>query len=196
MGRSFELLGLAAFNIFIAMILAVTFISSNAAETHKTLTEANVREFIMEVANISSGQRRDLDAYAITSYFMNHIADGSRFRTVMQYEIPDMPRSERELEMDKMNFISHLLQGTQLVSRYETRVDIDYVRIAADGKRATAMTTSYERGLMPVDDGSGTEQMMPVMGASYCEQAIVLADQSIKMAGAQCTTSISFETGY
>lgn len=197
MGKTFELLGLAGFNIFIAMILSVTFLTGGEpAQRHKNLTEANVISFITEMSDISSGRLADMDSYAITSYFMDHIAEDGIFKTVMRYDIPDMPSDERELEMDKLDFIGHTLQGMRSMANYETRTDVDFVEVAHDGKYATVMTSSYERGMMPVDDGSGEERLMPVLGTSYCEQSVILSNEVIKVAGAKCTTDLSFETGF
>jgi len=197
MGKSFELLGLATFNIILAMILSTTFLSGSNLPKLEKLTEDNVSIFLDEVASIASGSKKDMDSYAITSYFMGHISDDSLFKTTMQYSIDGMEDSSRELEMGKMSYISHVLQSAKMVNNYETLTKIDYVKVYNNGKRASAITTNYERGMMPMDDGSGTQTMVPIIGTSYCEQEIILSeDNIIQMAGAVCTTDLSFEDSF
>ncbi len=196
MGKSFELLGLAAFNIFLAIILSATFLT-NAGVSVDTLNESNVEGFITRVAEISGGRDEAMDQYSITSFFMDHISDDSTFVSTIEYNMPDMEDSARELEMDKMTFISHVLQGMQAMDKHESAVQIDHIDIADNGKSARVVTTNYERGVMPVDDGFGDIRMMPVMGTSYCEQKLVLSQKrTIQMAGAECSTSISFQESY
>ena len=194
-GKSLELLGLASFNILIALVLSVTFLSHAGGKMDR-LTEAGVTDFITEVSEISSGKRKDMDTYSVTAYFMDHIAQDGMFKTTLRYSIPEMPDDVRLMEMDKMNFISHTLQGLQTMADRETLVKVDFVQIENDGKSAAVTTTNYERGMMPVDDGSGTVNMMPVQGTSYCEQKVILNDKRImQMAGATCTTDIAFSEG-
>ena len=189
MGKSFELLGLAGFNMILAMILSTTFLSGADMPKLQTLTEDNVSVFLDEVANIASGNRPDMDSYDITSYFMGHISDSGIFKTTIEYDIIGMDDTSRELEMDKMSYISHVLQSAQILNNYETLTKVDHVQIYDNGKNASAVTTNYERGMMPIDDGSGTTTMMPMIGTSYCEQEITLSDNNvIQMAGAVCTT--------
>lgn len=195
MGKSFELLGLAAFNIFIAIILSTTFLTGSRGID--TLTEDNVESFITEVAEVSGGQRENMDSYSVTHYFMNHIAENGQFTSKIEYAMPDMPASTRTLQMDKMNFISHILEGRKAMTRHETAVEIEYIQIADNGKRAKVMTTNYERGIMPIDDGMGEARMVPVTGTSYCEQEVILSGKNIiQMATANCSTNINFSDSY
>ena len=195
MGKSLELLGLASFNVMIALVLSVAFLSHAGGKMDR-LTEASVTAFITEVSEISAGKRKDMDPYSITSYFMTHITQDGSFKTTLRYSIPEMPDDERQMEMDKMNFISHTLQGLQTMADRETMVKVEFVQIEDGGKSAAITTTNYERGMMPVDDGSGTVNMMPVQGTSYCEQKVILNDKRlIQMAGATCTTDITFSEG-
>ncbi len=197
MGKSVELLGLAAFNVFLALILSIMFLSQADSNAITELTDAHVETFIQEVSDISSGQREDMDAYGVTSYFMEHLAEDSSFKTTLEYDIPDIPSGERVMEMDKLNFISHVLQGLQSMTRHETLVRIENITIDEEGKNAFVLTTNYERGVMPVSNGNGDVSMIPVVGTSYCEQKIILAEkQNIQMAQANCNTSISFTDIY
>ena len=195
MGKSLELLGLASFNVLIALVLSVTFLSRGGGKIDH-LTEANVTSFVQEMSDISGGKRPEMDPYSVTSYFMDHIAPEGKFKTTLRYSIPEMEDSEREMEMDKMNFISHTLQGLQTMADRETLVKVEYVHIDDSGKSAAVTTTNYERGLMPVDDGSGEVNMMPVQGTSYCEQKIILSDKrQIQVKNATCTTELTFSEG-
>ena len=196
MGKSIELLGLAAFNIFIAIVLSTPVLSKSDAAV-SSLTESNVERFINEMAQVSGGLREDMDAYSITGYFMNHIADGGVFKTRIAYDLPDMPTNEREHEMDKLNFISHVLQDTKSMERHETAVKIEHIKIVENGRRAQVMTTNYERGVMPIADGYGEPRMVPVTGTSYCEQDVVLSGKNIiQVAGVNCSTNIDFAESY
>lgn len=196
MGKSLELLGLAAFNIFIALILSATILSNGNGRV-STLDETNVTHFITEVADVAGGKREDMDPFSITEYFMAHIADHGKFISNIEFSLPDMSSDSRMLEMDKKNFISHTLEGMKTMSQRETAVEIEYIKIADNGKSAKVTTTNYERGVMPVEDGMGEAQMMPVTGTSYCEQELVLSRENIiQMAAANCSTSISFSDSY
>ncbi|MCB9991930.1 MAG: hypothetical protein H6867_11290 [Rhodospirillales bacterium] len=197
MGKSFEMMGLAAFNIFIAIILSSVFLTKGGSSSVNSLTESNIERFINDVTAISGGQRDDMDAYSVTDFLMTHIAENSNFKTEIEYGLPDMPSNMRTLEMDKMNFISHTLQGMKAMTRHESAVRIEYIKIADSGKSAKVMTTNYERGIMPVSDDFGEARMMPVTGTSYCEQELVLSGKNvIQMAGANCSTSIDFSDSY
>lgn len=199
MGKSIELLGLAAFNVFIALILCATFLSGNGGgkDRVETLTEDNVAIFIAEVSDVAAGKKQQMDGFGITEYLMTHIADHGVFKSTISFTMPDAPASSRELEMDKMNFISHTLQGMKTMEKRETVVKIDYIQIADNGKTASVTTTNRERGVMPVDDGSGEMKKIPVEGTSYCEQKLELSDKKIiQMAEAKCSTSIDFANSY
>ena len=195
MGKSVELLGLAAFNIFIAIILSATFLTG-AGSSVSALTETNVESFITEVAEVSGGKREDMDSYSITHFFMDHIAEDGVFKSEIAYAMPDMPSSTRTLEMDKLNFISHILEGMKSMTKHETAVKIEYIRITDNGKSAIVTTTNYERGVMPIADSFGDAQMVPVTGTSYCEQQVILNGKTIQMAGADCSTNIDFANSY
>ncbi len=196
MGKSFELLGLAAFNIFIALILSMTFLTKGNTKV-SALTETNVTHFITEAADVAGGKRQEMDQFSITEYFLAHIADHGLFTSTIEFTIPEMEASSRTLEMDKNNYISHVLEGSKAMTKRETEVKIEYIKIAEGGKSAKVNTTNYERGVMPVEDGMGEARMMPVTGTSYCEQELVLSDKHIiQMAGASCSTNIDFSDSY
>lgn len=194
MGKSLELLGLVSLNVLVAMMLSVAFLPRGGSTG--ALTEANVRNFIADMSSVSAGERKDMDSYGIADYFMDHIAPDSVFKTTLRYNIPEMPENEQQMQMDKMEFISRTLQSMRAMDERETKVNVEYIQIAQDGRSAAVTTTNYERGLMPVDDGSGAVDMMPVYGTSYCEQKIVLTEtRTIALSGATCYTDLTFSEG-
>jgi hypothetical protein len=197
MGKSFELFGLVTFNIFIAIILSTTFLSGSGNKISE-LNHTNVALFIEEVAAITGGKRDDMDDFTVTEFFLDHVHDSGHFISTIDYSTAaDMMNQTKTLEMGKMDFISHILQGLKAMKKHETAVRIEHIKILNAGTEATVTTTNFERGLMPVDDGFGGMQMMPVTGTSYCEQDLVLSQaQTIQMRGASCDTSISFENAY
>ena len=201
MGKSVELLGLAAFNIFLALILAATFLSGGGKEGKSarldSLTEDHVSGFIKEVNEITSGARTDMDSFKVSKYFMDHIAETGKFINTVSYEMPQANGQEKTLEMGKMDFISHILQGMkqgegEAPAQGQSSVSIENIDIADNGKIAHIVTTSQERGVMPMDDGSGEATMVPIVGVSYCEQTVVLESKSIQMQNAKCTTTVNY----
>lgn len=196
MGKSFELLGLATFNIFIAIIAATTFMSGEKVGVSQ-LNESNVKAFINEVTEVSGGLREDMDSYSIVTYFMKHIKEDGHFISRIDYSIPDYPETTRDLEMDRDTYISHIIQAMNDFEKHEAAVRIENVEIQENGRSALVITTNYERGVIPVQDIMGDAQMLPVTGTSYCEQEVVLSDKKIiQMAEAQCNTSIAFADAY
>lgn len=197
MGKSFELLGLATVNIFIAIFLSTTFLSDDNMTGISRLNESNVTAFVNEVAQISGGQREEMDAYGITSFLMKHIKENGRFRSHIDYEIPDFPETSRDLEMDRNTYISHILQVMEDFEKHEAAIRIENVEIEKDGRSALVITTNYERGVIPVQGVMGDTQMLPVTGMSFCEQELVLSEnKAIQMANATCDTNIAFVEAY
>ena len=83
------------------------------------------------------------------------------------------------------------------MKKHETKTQIDYIDVADDGLSARVVTTNYERGMMPSQDSFGDETMIPVLGTSYCEQRLILAESEfIQMDGAECTTTINLEEAF
>ena len=197
MGKSFELLGMAAFNIMVAIILSTTFLTGASPETVNALTQENVEGFVSKVADITSGKNEDIDQFTITEYLMTHINDDGVFVSKINYGMADMMDNEHDLEMDKMTYISHTISGLKSMQKHETAVRIEHIEIADNARSATVTTTNYERGIMPYDDGFGDPRMIPVVGTSYCEQRLVLSTGNIiQMAGADCNTNIDFNDQY
>ena len=196
MGKSFELLGLATFNIFIAIIAATTFMSGENIGVSK-LDRSNVTAFINEVTQVSGGLREDMDPYSVAMYFKKHIKEDGKFVSRIDYSIPDYPETTRDLEMDRETYISHVLQVMKDFDKHEAAVRVENVEIMNDGRAALVVTTNYERGVIPVQGIMGDAQMLPVTGTSFCEQEVVLSDKKIiQMAEAECKTNIAFADAY
>ena len=197
MGKSLELLGMAAFNVVLAMILFSAFIKDAAPPLSVSqLTEANVTSFIEDVSAISGGMKEDMDSFAITTFLMDHISDDSRFSTILKYRIDD-GEDEEQMDMGKMDFISYVLKGQETMDRHESRVDIDYIKITGGGRSAHVVTTTRERGMIMAFNDFGDESTVPVVGTSYCEQELVLSDKKmIQMKEADCTTYMEISDGY
>lgn len=192
MGKTLELLGLASFNVFIALMLAVNLMSGDARPVKaRQLTEAVVRDFVQETALISAGKKADMDSYAIMSYFMDHIADGSHFNMILRYTKPDDMPEERLVDLDKLAYISSAMEELKTLETRDSEVTVEFVSVDKSGKSASVVTTSKESGMMPLDDGMGGQVLAPVRGISYCENKVVLSEKSVvQMAGATCTTDL------
>lgn len=196
MGNTIQLMGLAALNVFVAIILSVAFLSGGGAgariQNIDRLTEETVTGFITDLAAITTGKRGDMNAYAVTAFLMDHIDDDGLFKTRIDY---GGKGSRQDLEMDKKSYISNVLNELKNSNGRETLVRIENVRINEGGRSAVAVTSNYERGMMPVQDEMGETVMMPVDGASYCEQIITLADKNmLQVSSATCMTNISFSS--
>lgn len=198
MVKTVELMGLATFNIFVALTLSATVLSgANKENTNSVLTESNITTFINDVATISGGLKTDMDEHNIVEYFIAHMTKEGRVKASISYKMDNQDEQQRDMDMGRMDYISHILQGMKTMQKHETKTRIDYIKVAEDGKSARVVTTNYERGIMPTEDAFGDMVAMPVLGTSYCEQNIVLSpDRVIQMDGAECTTSISFEESF
>lgn len=199
MGKSLELLGLAGFNVFLALILAVTFLGGGKAEgvLLDSLTEEYVEAFLNDANAIASGKREDMDDFSITGFFMDHIADSGAFVNKVAYQLPLQDPQEKTVQMGKMDFIASVLQDIKSKEKEEggeSFMKIESIVIADNGRRARTATTSQDKGVMPMDDGSGEIQSVPVSGTSYCEQDLVLQDRRIKMEKTDCTTTLDFSS--
>lgn len=188
-GKSFELMGLAAFNVFLAVILSVTFLSQAESVAPGTLTRPAIENFLKEVSSLSAGKDTKLDQYGLTAYLMRHITDDGTFRSSVSYQIYDRT-DQKDMALDKMSYITTLIQGRQRFMDYETSMRIDLVDITPDGMSANVTTTNFERGRIMIDDGFGGATPAPVRSVSYCTQKLVLAEKIVKMAGADCTTNV------
>lgn len=190
MGKSLELLGMAGFNAFLGLTLTVTFLSQHDGKDGPTrLTEARVSTFVAEMTDVALGKHPDLDQYGITTWFMKHLDENSKFSTNMNIAKSDGQESQEKMEMGRMDYISHVLKDNKAVKNREATLHIEYVKIGEGGKSASVVFTSMEKASVPVkrDD---QEYEIPITGTSYCEQQLVLQDTTIRVTGVSCTTNV------
>ncbi len=193
MGKSFELLGMAAFNTFLGLILAVTFLSQAGKNAVTSFTDQSVRAFVNEMTHMISKSNQEFDDYALTDYFMNHIDDAGRFTTTVSYSLPNAEEEKKEtLDMDKIKYISQVIQARKAMNQRGLETVIEYVDVDDSGKKATVITTNTERGMMKMTQEDGTYTEVPVTGISYCEQALTFDGKRIKIASATCSTTVNF----
>ncbi len=199
MVKTVELMGLATFNIFVALTLSATVLSGGKDDgSIKTLTEENITAFVNDVAAVSGGLKTEMDEHNIVEYFLAHMTENGRVKAAISYSLPqEGEEQKRDMDMGRMEYISYILQGLKAMKKHETKTRIDYIKVADDGQSAHVVTTNYERGMMPTQDAFGDDTMVPVLGTSFCEQQIVLnGDKIIQMDGAECTTTINFEESF
>lgn len=190
MGRSLELMGMASFNVFLGMVLTVTFLNQGGGNKPSRLSEESVSAFIQEMAEVAHGKKEGLDQYGITTWFMDHIDDNSLFTATVNIAQANGDENQQTLEMNRMNYISHILQEIKGVQERESHLNIEYVKINEDGRTASVIYTSIDKGRMPVAD-QGTGYTVPVTGMSYCEQKVALRNATMKVSGGNCTTNIT-----
>lgn len=195
MGKSVELLGMACFNVFLGMILTVSFVSQATKNGPSLLTEASVSDFVSEMTNVSWGKKADMDQYGITTWFMDHIVDSGTFTNTINISQPNGEDSQQVLEMDRMKYISQVLQEMKAVQNHHGQLNIEYVKIDDGGQSASVVFTSLERGDMPVAS-EGTEYTIPVTGMSYCEQKIILQGKLMKVVNGTCTTNVTLTESF
>lgn len=190
-------MGLATFNIFVALTLSATVLSHKDDGGIAALTHDNITIFVNDVAAISGGLKTEMDEHNIVEYFIAHMTENGRVKASISYKLAAEGEQERDMDMGRMEYINYVLQGMKAMKKHETKTQIDYIDVADDGLSAHVVTTNYERGMMPSQDSFGDETMIPVLGMSYCEQRLVLAESSvIQMDGAECTTTINFEEAF
>ncbi len=188
-GKSFELIGMAAFNMFLAAILSVTFLGKSESTGLNRLTDESISQFIHEAADITSGDREGVDPMGITEYLMQHIDDEGVFKSTIQIDMPQVRQKEQKLELNKKDYIGHVIEGLKSMKDHEETTRIESIEIANGATKARVVTSSAERGAVPVDGEDGPATMQ-VRGITYCEQELVLKEKIIKMAGAVCSTNI------
>ena len=200
--KLFEAMGFTTFNIMVAIVLSATFFdkAENTQSAYITeLSDSNVTHFIEKMADVASGQGEEMDSYDITSYLMDHIADNSHFNSTINYNIShnDDENQEEVMDMSKLEFISHVLSNLKSMERHETQTSVEFVEIAADKKTASAVITTYERGMMPTVTEFGEDTLVPVRGTSFCEQKFALSDENIlQITEASCATDLDFSIDY
>lgn len=161
------------------------------------LTEQNIREFIREVGEISTGQRPDMMDEDVANYFMNHMSERGRFKSKMRYEIPNFPAQENEISLGREDYISTVVAGRYMMDDYSTDVQIQDLKIAGNGKQASFTSIVSEKGRMPfpTDPKKPKDlEMIPITGKTICEQKLIVSyNNFIQMAQAECETSMHFD---
>lgn len=181
--------------LLIYLILAIT--HSHARAQHKTtaLNENNIRRFIYETTDITSGSVNNLSSKKTTDYLEKHLHKDSRFKTTMRYSIPGHAPQENTMSFNKPEFIENVRQSIEkTVSEYKNDVQIISIQIAQNKKAATIETRSFETATMPIIDETGI-QGIPMEGKSLCHQIIKLSKKgTIQMYNVSCVTDITFTT--
>ena len=131
-----------------------------------------------------------MDRLGIAEYLMKHLDDSGTYTSTVQIDLPDAQEPEQKLDLDKKAYIGRVLEGLGTIRNHEEKTRVENIEIADDSRSARVVTTSFERGMIPSENESGRSVLVPVRGISYCEQKLVLKDETIRMAGAVCSTSI------
>ena len=163
-----------------------------AEEKIKELSEDNVKAFIENTTDITTGNSQDLSSAKIVEYLDKHIEDQARFKSVMKYHMPDLPVQEATLSLKKDEFMQSVSEGAESVEGYENLIEINEIKIASNKKKAFVKTTSTEYATMDVPTETGYTEEVPMEGISECTQSISLNRGVIQMFSAQCVTDINF----
>lgn len=144
---------------------------------------------------MSSGKSLSNSAPQILKFLDTHIHRSARFKTVIQYSVPGQAPQQNEMAMDKKKFIENIKTGTDSMNDYESAITISKIQISKDGRKATLETQSNENGMMTiVDPESGQQHQVPVLGASQCQQIIMLSEKNVmQIYNANCKTGIMFQ---
>ncbi len=193
--KTAELLGLAGFNVFLGMMLTVTFLGEGGKPQATRMTEASVSAFINDMTNTALGLKPDMDQYATTMWFMDHLSETSTFKTSTNIEQADGKIREASAEMSRMDYISNILKEQKTVQKRESQIKIEYVKLEDEGKLASVIFTSVESGVIPMSSEAGSYEV-PVRGTSFCEHKLVFKDRKIVVSGGSCTTNIDARQAY
>jgi|GEM_PF-1461439 hypothetical protein len=195
MGKSLELLGLAGFNVFLGMVLTVSFLNGNSDSSPSRLTETSVQAFVTEMDRVNLGTDPAMDSYSVTTWMMDHLDENSKFIINTNIAPANGEPREENVELGRMEYISHVLLEMKTMRDRESNVHIEYVKIDETGQTASVMYTNMEKGNIPYQN-EGEEYMMPVSGTSYCEQQLALKDKVIRVLGTTCTSNVSLAQTY
>lgn len=169
-------------------------LSSGYAQAEEKLTRNNIKEFIKETTALTSGQKKDVSNDEIAFYLENHLDPDARFKSVVTFAMPGFPAQERELSVNKEEFIEQTLSGEKALGDYKNKIRVGSIKIAKNGRRASVKTTGIETGTMAIPNAEGGSEDVPVEGVSSCDQILKLSDSgNIQMYNANCKTTIEFE---
>lgn len=184
---------LSLFSVFMACGLFSFPVMVLADPGVEQLTEENVRAFIMKTAEITSGQSASMPDQEIIDYLNAHMDKGARFKSTMEYVIPDQPVEKTSLSLSKKDFMESVMTAKHAVSSYETALEIQSIQITGDGTKAVVKTVSRDQGSMNIEVEGGAFESLPMQGRSSCNQIISLSDDGIiQMYSAQCSTKLEF----
>lgn len=162
-----------------------------------SLDENNIRAFLRDVGEVSTGQRPEMMDDDVANYFDNHMANNGKFESKMRYEIPNFPTQETEMKLNKEQYINAVLKGRYMMENYRSTIDLQDLKINGNGQSATFTSVITEKGKMPfpTDPKKPNEvEIIPIEGKSTCDQRLIVSyNNFIQMARADCSTVISFD---
>jgi hypothetical protein len=159
-----------------------------------SLDRQRIQAFLEETNKVSLGQRDDMAPEDIAAYLNRHLAEKGKFTSQTTFEIPGYPPQRANMKLDKQGYIDNVMQGQGLISNYTTAIEIKDIKITGLGKAATIKTVSTDSGEMPWPSEQGERKLVPISGVSECEQKLIVSvNNYIQMAGAECTTKITFK---
>ena len=192
--RTYRLLALGT---FLCVVSAPAFAQETRHDFVRSLNENNIRAFLQEVSEISTGQRSEMLDDDVINYFNNHMSDKGLFKSKMSYDIPGFPMQENEMSLNKEEYISMVANGRYVMQDYIVDIDIQNLKIGSGAKSATFKSITTEKGKMPFprDPKKPNDvEIVPIEGVSICEQRLIVSiNNFIQMAKAECNTTISFD---
>lgn len=159
-----------------------------------SLDQQRIQAFLEETNRVSLGQRDDMTPEDIAAYLNRHLMEKGKFNSQTTFEIPGYPPQQADMKLDKQGYIDNVMQGQGVIANYTTAIEIKDIKITGLGKAATIRTVSTDSGEMPWPDEKGERKPVPINGVSECEQKLIISVSNyIQMAGAECTTKITFK---
>lgn len=160
----------------------------------KTLSEQSIKSFIEKTTRLTSGSiDNDATPDDVIDYLDKHIEDEARFKTLMRFDIPGHPPQESAMKMDKGEFIEKIKNGTRDIDDYESSIEILNINMSRDKRTATVQTRNDETAMVPIQNGEGGVETIPMDGTSLCTQIIRMSKRDvIQMYNASCVTDIMF----
>lgn len=199
MSGSVKFIGLLGVGSVLSLFAAVQVHSHQDKISHeiKALTDKNVSEFILKMADVTDGKDSKMDQVAITNWLMDHLSESGTFSTQINYSGEGMPDAPEEMSMTRNDYVGHVLEGLKAVGNHETKVSVESVSVDPSRKSAAAVTIIRESGTLPVAGDDGVEVPVSVTGISYCEQNIALVSANlIQLTGAKCSTTVGIAESF
>jgi hypothetical protein len=179
----------------LALIIIMLPVTAKAAEHKaKRLTDANIRAFVTELTQMTSGSNLNTSTANISKFLDVHLHPRARFVSSLEYVIPGHPTQNKSMSLDKSQFIESVQAGSQALDNYENKVEIKSIKISNDRRNATIETRGRENGVMNVSADGLSNERVPVDGYSDCTQIIMLDKKDIlQIYNATCKTVINFK---